>query len=78
MKLVNAFPKHFQLYLGDGISGVGPECNQYWGVTPEGYKGGYDGQNLRYTYYNSDNESIGDDFTACDKDECGYCGKCMY
>ncbi len=78
MKLVNAFPKHFQLYLGDGMSGFDPECDPYCGVTPEDYTSGHDGHNLRYDYYDSDNESIGDDFTACDKYECDYCGNCMF
>lgn len=41
-----------------------------------------DNEDLRFSSYGrfSDDESngVGDDFTACDKDDCGYCGRCPY
>jgi len=39
--LTSEFPEHFQLYLGDGVSGLGPECNQYFGIIPEGHVNKY-------------------------------------
>ncbi|OXA48156.1 Inorganic pyrophosphatase 2 [Folsomia candida] len=28
--LAQEFRHHFQLYLGDGVSGFGDECDEYW------------------------------------------------
>jgi len=33
--LAKEYPKHFQLYLGDDVSGCGPGCDQYWGIVPQ-------------------------------------------
>lgn len=35
--LTDEFPKHFQLYLGDGIGGYGEDMDQYWGVAPDSH-----------------------------------------
>lgn len=35
--LTTEFPKHFQLYLHDGVSAVGPGFDQFWGVAPPYY-----------------------------------------
>jgi hypothetical protein len=43
------------------------EEQQYFG-------GGYDD----YDGPSFDSDRGGDDFTACSKDDCGYCGRCMY
>ena len=51
--LTTEFSDHFQLYLSDGPSGQGPECNEYFGVLPDGYvsKKNADDQNQKSGNY---------------------------
>ena len=90
--LCTKFPKHFQLYLGDGPSGYGPESDEYFGVTPDGRGDNFDwdddhrynGDNSdwddeRYNGYNRDSEEEDDRrYGAKDFAACSLddCGYC--
>jgi len=45
----------------------GDDCTE---VIQDGYPSDDQSDDLR--------DGVGDDFTACSLDDCGYCGRCMY